>query len=293
MTRHLTHMAVFACLVLAVVAGAQTTSETGLRPPDATLIARRQLGVLVYTKLTMQLERVPARQAFDMLQQRLAIPMVGRYQDDPTGHGIDPATLITLDMTDVTALSLLEEMLAQCAAAGAPCTWQLRTGFVEFGTKRRLSVPAACETRLHYIADLAISTTTTEDRKRREEMALGVVERIVETVEPGSWDWGQPLEEPDDIPIPAGSVPATPPDLKVRRGTPPQEAPEIPPPDDADADATPEPAPDTEARPRRYVAPRRIAIIRYWRDFLIVHAPDYIHRQISGYPEPIRPEPMP
>ena len=36
--------------------------------------------------------------------------------------------------------------------------------------------------------------------------------------------------------------------------------------------------------------PRKIAIIRYWRDVMIIHAPDYIHRQVGGYRDPVRPD---
>ena len=43
------------------------------------------------------------------------------------------------------------------------------------------------------------------------------------------------------------------------------------------------------AAPRRYVPPRRIAIIRYWRDVPIIDAPDYIHRQVGGYEAASRP----
>ena len=33
------------------------------------------------------------------------------------------------------------------------------------------------------------------------------------------------------------------------------------------------------------------ATIRYYEGSLIVRAPDYIHRQIGGYPRPLRPRP--
>ena len=84
MTRFLA-IAVLTCLMSAADADAQTPQTSSWsRPPDATLIARRQLGVLTYTKLTLRFDRTPARQAFETLRERLAIPMVGRYRDDPT-----------------------------------------------------------------------------------------------------------------------------------------------------------------------------------------------------------------
>jgi hypothetical protein len=113
-------------------------------------------------------------------------------------------------------------------------------------------------------------------RTRREVIALDLVQRIVETIEPGIWDYGQPAEE-DDIHSPPLLQAA--PDLRVEPDG------GAPPPADTEPSSTGETAPAPAApvpAPTRYVAPRTIAIIRSWRDLLIVHAPDYVHRQIGG-----------
>ncbi len=252
--------AVIASMMVAAPSPARGQGATvdRTRPPSREeMILRRQLGVLTYVPITIEFEATPARAAFEWLQVALGIPLVGRYADDPTGHGIDPDLPITLSVTERPALELLELMLEACSTS-EPCTWQMRKGFVEFGTKRRLSAPAARRTRLYYIADLIIDIPdNTVVRTRREVLALDLVRDIVENIEPGDWDWGQ-QEEPVEP--------------RLTR-----------------ADETRTPVTGTGAEAPRYVAPRKIAIIRYWRDFLIIHAPDYIHRQINGYPRPIPP----
>jgi hypothetical protein len=233
---------------------------------------RRTLSLaLTETNVTVRFDRTPARIAFDELKAAMSFPLIGRYRDDTLGFGLDPDLLITLDAADRPALEVLEEMLSQCTVQGAECTWQIRKGFVEFGTKERLSVPAARETRTHYIADVIIRIPGSPYSKGcRELNALYLVQDVCENIEPGAWDYGQ-TPEPIDEEILVNALGQGPPSTATQPA------------------ATTSP-PDTESRrraeppPRRHVPPTRIAIIRYWRDVVIVHAPDYIHRQIDGYP---------
>ncbi len=111
------------------------------------------LSVLLYTDLPVQFDETPARDAFKYLETYLGINIVGRYSDDRTGEGIDPDAPITLDTTDQPALTVLEMILDQCADLD-PTTWQLRNGFVEVGTKARLGAPGAREIRYYPIKDL-------------------------------------------------------------------------------------------------------------------------------------------
>jgi hypothetical protein len=90
---------------------------------------------------------------FQHLKTVLAVPIVGRYSDDKVGYGIDPETPITLDVSDTPAIIVIERILDQCEDID-PCTWQLRKGYVEVGTKQRLSVPAAQVIKLYPIRDL-------------------------------------------------------------------------------------------------------------------------------------------
>jgi hypothetical protein len=78
---------------------------------------------------------------------------VGRYRDDRFAQGIDPGTPVTLDASDEPALTVIELLLDQCATDD-PCTWQLRDGYVEVGTKDRLGAASARETRCYPLRDL-------------------------------------------------------------------------------------------------------------------------------------------
>ncbi len=111
------------------------------------------LGALLYADLTVNFDETPAREAFAYVKQLMGVDLVVRYNDDRSGFGIDPDTPITLEAKAAPALTVIERMLEQCADL-EPCTWQLRKGYIEIGTKERLSVPAARELRMYPIRDL-------------------------------------------------------------------------------------------------------------------------------------------
>ncbi len=253
---------------------------------DGKVMRRRIADALTGTIISVDLDGTPAREAFDRLRPMLPVALVGRYRDDALGFGIDPEIPITLRAEDRPALEVLEGMLEQCSQRGAPCTWQIRVGFVEFGTKGRLSVPAARETRLYYIADLIVDIPEDVDaRTRREFNALEIVQDICETIEPGQWDYGQAPEPQDEEFYGAGAerIRTADPALVPPAAPPPEQPEPTPQPDPAATPATPPPAQRASTPPPNYVPQSRTAIIRYWRDVIIVHAPDYIHRQIDGY----------
>ncbi|MAH66297.1 MAG: hypothetical protein CMJ27_07885, partial [Phycisphaerae bacterium] len=111
------------------------------------------LGALIYTDISVDFDETPAREAFDYLRQILGVDLVVRYNDDRSGMGIDPEAPISLKATDKPALTVVEMMLDQCGDLD-PCTWQLRQGFIELGTKERLSTPSARKLRMYPIRDL-------------------------------------------------------------------------------------------------------------------------------------------
>jgi hypothetical protein len=261
-------------------------------PVDVEMRARL-IGVLTHTRLSVEFDGVPAREAFRSLSAALATPIIGRYADDRFGHGIEPDLPVTFQLDEAPARLVLELILEQCTLY-EPCTWQLRKGFIEVGTKERLSWPAAAETRLYNIRDLMLEppyfasplpgglpcaadfwnhpyacaalTRPAElvpsggggftARKRPEVLSAEIAEGIVEIIEPGNWDYGQSDEDDAESgPTRGGPI-----------GGPWQAA----------------------------VATRsdKIARIRIWRDELIISAPDFIHRQINGYPRPVPPKPL-
>jgi len=112
------------------------------------------LGTVMYTNISVDFNETPARDAFNYIQTLLGINMTGRYNDDRSGIGIDPEQPITLSAQDTSALTVIEMMLDACSDDFAECTWQLRDGFLEFGTKDRLSVKSARQIRYYPIRDL-------------------------------------------------------------------------------------------------------------------------------------------
>jgi uncharacterized membrane protein YgcG len=148
------------CLLCTYPAFGQRMSERvehvpGRQAPRQTTVTSRvgMLRILTGTAITVQFNETPAREAFRHLQTLLGLHIVGRFSDDRIGHGIDPDTPITVVAVGRPGLSVLELVLDQCQELD-PCTWQLRNGYVEVGTKERLSVPAAREIRYYPIRDL-------------------------------------------------------------------------------------------------------------------------------------------
>ncbi|MCH2161166.1 MAG: hypothetical protein MK085_04750 [Phycisphaerales bacterium] len=111
------------------------------------------LGTLLYTDITVDFNDTPAREAFNYIKTLIGPELVVRYSDDRTGFGIDPDAEITLKASNKPLLTVIEMMLQQCSDL-EPCTWQLRKGYIEVGTKERLSVNAARELRMYPIRDL-------------------------------------------------------------------------------------------------------------------------------------------
>jgi hypothetical protein len=148
------------CLLCTYPAFGQRMSDRvehvlGRQAPRQTTVTSRaeMLRILSGTAITVQFNETPAREAFKHLQTLLGLHIVGRFSDDRSGHGIDPDTPITVVAVGRSGLDVLELVLDQCQELD-PCTWQLRNGYVEVGTKERLSVPAAREIRYYPIRDL-------------------------------------------------------------------------------------------------------------------------------------------
>jgi hypothetical protein len=288
-----THTAtrLLACLLtllcVASVAG-QAISERNLREKA------RLLGVLHYTRLAVFFDDVPAREAFDALSDALGVTIKGRFADDRAGHGIDPEMPITLLAENIDALMLLEMMIEQCEDY-EPCAWQLRNGYIEVGTKERLGAPSARETYMYPIADLTMeppyfvapsiagiggggSGSLPESvrdfdqrpyatavlsmpveiepgrlpgeyvaRKDPDQLAEEIIQGIIQTIEPGNWDYRNPPQNENGT-----------------KGTGPR-------------------------RTRPFIDKTKIASIRLWENLIIIQAPDFVQRQVGGYPPPIPP----
>ncbi len=273
-------------LVLLASGGASGQLQTSLNDE----VRARLIGVLEQTRLTIEFDAVPARVAFRSISAALRTTINVHYAED--GSGVDPEVPVTFRVVGSPARLVLESVLEQCALY-EPCSWQLRTGYIEVGTKERLGYSAA-ETRRYNVRDLMLEMTyftpsgegemlsgiktgrnapaagagndfdrhpyacaaltrpNSAGRKSPATLIDELAEGIVELVEPGNWEFGQDDGEGDTRLARSGNI-----------------------------------AGPWQAAPRRPGG--RIARIRVQRDTLVVAAPDYIHRQIGGYPRPIPP----
>lgn len=113
----------------------------------------RLLGALLYTDVSVSFDKTSAKTAFEYVASQLQVPLVVRYAGEGGSEGIDPDLEISLSLEGAPAITVVERMLEMCAT-DEPCTWQIREGFIEAGTKDRLAVPAARELRMYPIRDL-------------------------------------------------------------------------------------------------------------------------------------------
>lgn len=119
---------------------------------------------LYHGRLSVDFRETPARDALDYIKTTLGINLIARYNDEATGVGIDPEALITLELDDVPSLEVLQLVLEQCAGVnGQDATWQVRNGFIEVGTKDRLSAAPARYTVVYDVDDLLYEVPKFDD----------------------------------------------------------------------------------------------------------------------------------
>lgn len=236
---------------------------------------RAMLGVLLYTDIDVNFEASPVRDVFRFLADRLELNIIARYSDDRNadGLGIDPETPVSLSLEGAPALTVLELVLEQ-VGAHEPATWQMRHGFVEVGTLDRLSVPGARKVKVYPIDDLLYEPPNFTDAPsldlaelyRRGYAPYGVPRF------PGSGGAGGTIN-------PGGGTVFGPPGAQSPREAKSAKAQEL-----LDFIIQNVEPMAWEANGGEY------ATIRYFDGALIVRAPDYIHRQIGGYPKAIKPK---
>ncbi len=281
-TRYLLPALLAICSVVTVGVWGQTLPQriAALRKQAAQSTAASQentrlklLQTLLYKKLTVSFEQVPAREVFDYIRTALGINLIARYSDDPVAHGIDPQTPITLIGEGMLAIELLNLVLEQCSAV-EPSTWQLRGSFVEVGTKERLSTPEAQQIRAYPIDDL-----TYQPPRFEHTLPMTLEESL-------SWPYGGYAPGPSYRLRPYGGGYGG---YGGRGGY--------------GGSIGPAGRPTDTTKDKTQAAESLIALIveviepeawtrnggawasiRYRDGALIVRAPDFIHRQINGYP---------
>lgn len=261
-------------------------------PSDAETQTREQLGRLVYSRIDVELDEVTLHDAFRALRRELGLNMIV-FEIDPRGRsnrpGIDGEQLVQLGLKGVTGRALLE---ALCAQAGKGVTWQIRAGIIEVGPKAHLAREEACETRSYYTADLAIDPPDYKsegigtlgiqsyNRRDSDENIGELVRMIVTQCEPEAFEPAPPRTVEDS----SGRV------VPVQHTTPPE-----PPKKGARDDSTGRKSPNTKATANFDPELAQIFVNGQWASIqakdnnLMIHAPDFVHRAIGGYPRPIPP----
>lgn len=261
------------------------------------LTPARLLQKLYFTELALDFERTPITEAIDYLAEVMGVRIVARTADDRVGHGLDPELRITLRTESITALTALEYLLEVASTEEDVCTWQLRRGYIEVGTKDRLAASAAQELRSYPLDDLLMVVPTFDNAPSldlRDQLGIdgysgwGMGGGYHNPRFPGSGGIGFPGQTGGGF---GGAIiPGQNP-----RSRPMQR-----------------PAENREQH-RRARAEEIITLITtlvepgQWRDqggdwagiayydgLLLIRAPDFIHRQIAGYPRvepPESPEP--
>lgn len=283
------------CLLVGSTAFGQSLSERINHMMKQRAAAQQQdnskgkmLGVLLYTDLTVRFEDTPAREAIKYLKTLLGINIVGRYNDDRVATGIDPDAMINVDVENKPALTVLEMILDQCGGElgdEEDCTWQLRDGFVEIGPKERLGARRGQEIRYYPIRDLLFEPPQFDNAPTLDlDSALNQGGNQGGGGGSGGGGGGgfggggggggsggggqgggggSIFGEPGADPPRAGE------DEKVEQII--ELILEIVEPDGWEANGG------------------SWGSIRYYQGTLIIRAPDFMHRQIGGYPFPIRP----
>lgn len=137
------------------VAPTVTAQSQGAPSEPSALASEPQdvLFALMNTRLPVTFDETPARDALKFIAEATNVAMIARWRSDKNPDGMDPDEPITMQLPSLTALDALEYVLAQLPAESS-CTWQLRPGFLEVGTRENLSRRGSLVTKLYPIKDL-------------------------------------------------------------------------------------------------------------------------------------------
>lgn len=267
----------------------RTRSADAQRPETAEDRGREQVGRLLYSKVTLEFEEVPLREALRALRRELGLNMMA-FLADPSGKtqrpGFDGEQLVSLALREVDGRAALEALIA---FAGKEVTWQLHNGVIEVGPRSHLARQEAREARVYDTSDLAIDPpdwkaprspggAPRELQRRTSDEVIGELARMIVThCEPDAF-----LPEPD-----------TRFDEATGRMVPRQHT--MPSGDGAGRGGAGRKSPNTQATANFDPADAQVFVTGRWASIqmkdnkLAILAPDFVHRAINGCPTPIPP----
>jgi hypothetical protein len=166
------------------------------------------LGALLYTDLTVSWDAEPADAVLKQLQRELQIDMVVFWKT-ASKDGIDKTAPITLKLTDMPAIVVLERIIEKLNINNDPSVWQLRDGMLEVGLKDQFTQGRSMELRTYDVMNLLFTIrdfdnapvmgatggggvqfggpTGEPDRATKEEEAQKLISTITDFVEPEQW----------------------------------------------------------------------------------------------------------
>jgi len=222
--------------------------------PTATLQKRQTLARLMQ-RITVDLVAVPLEDIVAFIESTTNTDLDPLWIDERTGVGLDREMLISVKVKEHTALALLEQVLERVDrnAGFGESTWQFtKYGAFEFGPKERLNRRDSLA-----IYDITDALTTVPDYDNAPDFDLNTI--FQQGGQQGGGGGGQsPFQNNNE---------------------------------DIDRPTQDELAQDlvdlivTIVEPEQWIDNGGdAASIRYFRGSLIVRAPDYIHRELVGYP---------
>lgn len=247
-----------ALAALAGVAGVPAVASAQPGSRDMVAASSHQDNVLkMLVPVTVTFERQSLQNVMDFIQQYTSAELEVLWMDDDNADGLDPEALISVDVEDVTALDLLELVLEKSASTDSLSTgntWQMtKWGTIEVGPRERLNRPAARRVQIYDISDLLLVIPTYDNAPDFD------LQSVLQSGQGGGGGGQSPFQENDED--------------------------------------------DTETIPREERAQQIIdliiqlvetdqwtdnggdaATITYYQGSLIIRAPDYVHREVAGYP---------
>jgi hypothetical protein len=275
-------------------ANSVTSTFVQTRPADAPRVennderAREQLGRLIYSSMDIAVDEMPLRDVLRSVRRALALNLVV-FEATNGSSGIDGDVPISLTLEGATGREVLEILAGM---SGTNATWQLHNATVEFGPRSVLARQEARRTAVYETTDLAldppdfkscgIGQLGVESYNRRDsDEIIGELVRMISThCEPDAFLPPLPksVEDASGTPSPVRhSVPSGP-ATGGRSGV-----------------QSPRKHANTTATQNFDPADAVVFVTGQWASIqakdnnLVVLAPDFVHRAINGYPQPIPP----
>lgn len=249
-------------------------------PRDADERNRAQLGRLLFARVDLECEGATVVETLDALREALGINLIV-YQSGRNGldleKGIDPSIELDLAVRDLDGRAALEMIAAYC---GDTVTWQLREGMVEFGPKRTLARDVAQERRIYDLTDQSLIAPDFRYGCGNPETRLSVTEAAGDLMrifamecEPEAFEPKPPAVDREPVtprkPVAQGAGAAS----KARA-----------------KEDEPEYTANFDPRYGQMLVKGKWSTMQMRGTQLIVRAPDFVHRMIVGYGEPIPPK---